>query len=341
MKKLLLLIEIEKTPNISQKELAKKIHVTVGQANNYIRELEEAKLLVSEAVNNKKKKYLITEIGKKEKWHLIKKFFQEKKQLTNLMEELIVEKQLNVAIIDSIGAVIPDIAQEIGLLPNYNIVVDKFISGKQLFDCMINKYHFAIVGSVPAFLKVAIGFPIDIIAEVSTGGHLLISKNTIQNLKQLEGKKIYIPASSSLTENLFVNMIETKVDNIPFVIKEDRELLKKALDDDFDKSREALILWEPYASMFLSKNNEYEVLYDFSQNPGENKYISSVLVKNNELLSGEVTIETEFIDAIKKTVEFYNNNPDRVSNILTRIFDVPESIINNALQRSKFRYKAF
>jgi DNA-binding Lrp family transcriptional regulator len=74
IKTLLLLEAIEKDENQSQRELSKKLDISLGQANKFIKELSVQEILKSVSFKKGKFKYIITTKGEKEKIRLARRY---------------------------------------------------------------------------------------------------------------------------------------------------------------------------------------------------------------------------------------------------------------------------
>lgn len=74
IKTLLLLEAIEKDENQSQRELSKKLDISLGQANKFIKELSLQEVLKSVNFKKGKVKYIITSKGEKEKNRLARRY---------------------------------------------------------------------------------------------------------------------------------------------------------------------------------------------------------------------------------------------------------------------------
>ncbi|GAB6137398.1 winged helix-turn-helix transcriptional regulator [Halanaerobaculum tunisiense] len=103
LKKVLLLKEIAKDPNISQSELADKIGVVPSMVNNYIKQFVEEGLLEKEVQSSRNMKYYLTTFGQDYKdrnlfaymIELEKVYKKTRKEVKNNLMNLLVQEEIN------------------------------------------------------------------------------------------------------------------------------------------------------------------------------------------------------------------------------------------------------
>mgnify|MGYP006299780263 CR=1 FL=1 len=98
-----------------------------------------------------------------------------------------------------------------------------------------------------------------------------------------------------------------------------------------------MLLWEPYVSYLLNKNNNFSIIYSFDIE--SDKYVSNVMIKNNNKFNLNESVLSLFIDLIKNTIDSINNYDENILNVLSSIFNLEREIIKNSLKRVNFNYK--
>lgn len=349
-KELFLLIEIRNNAHISQAELARVLNVSPAMISKYITELEKRDLIRITRISQKEQQYELMELGIDYINTLMPSYLSDISNLKDIFQDHITRFQrdyeLKIAITNSFGALIPYVANKLGFFKKNQMKIKlvEYPNGEKLMENFEKeKFDIALLGSVPAYLWKTYGAPIGIIASVDSGGHAIISINSIKGLSDLKGKKILIPENTTVTNNIFRIFIK---EHPEYNINYDKDLRIKNVPIDSieninniltENSGDAIILWEPYLSVLLSKNKNLKILYDFSKH--DNGYISNIIAVNEKFnLVYKETVK-RFIKILSLTVDYYKDNTDEVDQIIAKKLKLPLDVVGQARKRTQVEIK--
>lgn len=346
LKELFLLIEIKNNVFITKTQLSCILNITPAMISRYISVLESNSLLITEKYSQKDYQYRLTDLGIKYLNEIMKLYIKDISQLKALFQTHINkfqrEYQIKVAITNSFGTLTPYLAKQLGFFEKNQINIDlvEYDNGEKIMeDFEKNKFDIVLLGSVPAYLWKTYGTPINVIASVDCGSHALIVKNNscIQSISDLKGKTVIIPENTTVTSNIFRIFIkkhsEYKVDydnDLNIVNVEINKIEEAFIKNDVD----ALIAWEPYVSILLSKYNDLKILYDFSSL--DNNYLSNVIGVNEEFYSIYKEILNRFIDVLNEVIDYYKDNATEVNKIISKKLIIPVNVVEMSSKRTKF-----
>lgn len=137
--------------------------------------------------------------------------------------------------------------------------------------------------------------------------------NTIESIKDLEGKKIYCPAQNPeyiLKSILIKNGIYTE-GCIDTTYAAPKDLNKALASGEIKEQNIVAVLPQPVLTTTLSKNNSLRVALDLNEEWGK--------VEQTQLVQGCVVVRTEFL----------NNNPDAVTKFLAEYEQSIDMLKNN------------
>jgi len=89
---LLILLEIEKDPNITQKRLSNKIGLTSSMINNYLKDFVQEGVIEYRGETRRQTSYFLTEKGKIQKEDLLKRYLNETVGLYKKGKEIFIDK---------------------------------------------------------------------------------------------------------------------------------------------------------------------------------------------------------------------------------------------------------
>jgi NitT/TauT family transport system substrate-binding protein len=148
--------------------------------------------------------------------------------------------------------------------------------------------------------------------------YILEKGNTVNSIKDLEGKKIYSSGQAAtpqyaLDHVLKVNNINCEVE----YVSTHAELATKALDGSAD----IILIPEPQVSTILSKDPEFRIAVDFNaawDEATENKAIFSMgcLVVNKEFAQKNPAAVKKFLEEYTASVKYVNENTEEASKLI-------------------------
>lgn len=344
--KLFMLLEyINKNPRATQQEIADEINVSKGIINRYLHkqiDLENIK-------KNKEQDYVLTLKGKKKLQKLRNDYY---KELFKIDEFIKTEKRkynnlsnnkIKVATIKSLGGLLPYLAANIFNSVDYSIdlEVQVFKDGEELMENFIkNEFDIGFLGVVPAFLWKSSGANINIEAEINTGGHSILAKNDIKNIKELNERNVLVPRKNDSVSDNLLKKVSQKYDlNINRLEFNDLDLNLSSIIDSFDIIDEidALLLWEPYSTYLLDKHKNISRIYDFASK--DDHYISNVMISNlNKEFDNELSFSL-FEELLINTIELVIEKDSEVIKNLADYFEMDKNVIKKALNKISFDYK--
>lgn len=233
------------------------------------------------------------------------------------------------------------VAQEKGYFVEEGIdvvVVGPFDSGPPEMDALAaDQLDVAYVGMPPAILAAARKIELSILAGVNLEGSALVTANSINNVSELEDKKVATPAPGSIQYVMMGmlldknNMVLKDIEIYPGTIKPPdmpQSLQTGKIDGYF--------VWEPFVSKSVVSGAGKVLVESGDIWVG---HPCCVVVAKNSFMSRNEELVAAVIRAHIKAVKFIEANPAEAKLIAQKWTKLDEAIINEAFKRVKYTYK--
>ncbi len=168
--------------------------------------------------------------------------------------------------------------------------------------------------------------------------YIMEKGNTINSIKDLEGKKIYSSGQAATPQYALDYVL--KANNINCEVEyfaTHAELATKALTGEAD----IILIPEPQVSTILSKNSDFRIAVDFNaawDEACDNKALFSMgcLVVNKEFAQNNPKAVEKFLEEYTASVKFVNENPKEGAKLVAENGIVPsEAIAEKAIPNCK------
>ena len=168
--------------------------------------------------------------------------------------------------------------------------------------------------------------------------YVLEKGNTVNSIKDLEGKKIYSSGQAATPQYaldyvLKANGIKCEVE----YFATHAELATQALSGNAD----IILIPEPQVSTILSKNSEFRIAVDFNaawDEATENKSLFSMgcLVVRKDFAENNADAVAKFLEEYAASVKYVNENPENGGKLIAEYGIVPsEAIAKKAIPNAK------
>ena len=245
----------------------------------------------------------------------------------------------------AIGTVTPYLAKEMGYFDgkDYEVEVVDFSDGTTIMEAMAaGEVEMGLVGIVPVATWSSKGFDVRVVASANGGGHVILSteERGIQTVADLKGKTMTVPNIGTVTDALLKAYIlprfDMSVDDIVVIpgMKPVDMANVMATTDDLD----AIMTWEPYASMAELERDNIVVVYDAvaeyqKNNQSDAIYPTNVMAASGEFCDEHPEIVKNILSEIEKTVEYTRNNIEDSNEKIATVLGISQEAVNKARER--------
>lgn len=222
----------------------------------------------------------------------------------------------------------PMIMKEMKFLEEEGLKVKwgEYMAGAYLMQYLASgEVDFGTCGAVPAMITRGQGVDVVILAGSNTEGSSLIVNNSIQSVKDLDGKRIGTPGIGSIQDamvdgvaqqnNIKILHKNMKVSDMPI-------FLNKGEIDGF-------IAWAPHPSRAVDLGYGHILLTSHDMIPGHQ---CCVLVAKGEWLKQDPDTAKKVLRAYMKAFDWYRAHPDETIAMMAKATGIDEKVIRMALQ---------
>lgn len=245
----------------------------------------------------------------------------------------------------AIGTVTPYLAKEMGYFDgkDYEVEVVDFSDGTTIMEAMAaGEVEMGLVGIVPVVTWSSKGFDVRVVASANGGGHVILSteERGIQTVADLKGKTMTVPNIGTVTDALLKAYIlprfDMSVDDIVVIPGMKPVDMANAMvtTDDLD----AIMTWEPYASMAELEHDNIVVVYDAvveyqKNNKSDAIYPTNVVAASGEFCDEHPEIVRDILSEIQKTVEYTKDNIEDSNQKIAAVLGISQEAVDKARER--------
>jgi len=218
------------------------------------------------------------------------------------------------------------LAQDLGYFNTQQVRLSQFQSASESIRAFRNNAVDVVALTLDeALLLIQDGIDIKVflVADISDGGDVIVSRSDIQNVAELRGRKVGVE-SSALGAYVLARALE--IYNVPFG---DVKLVHLTVDDSekafFDGSVDAVVTFEPYRSRLL-RDGANEI---FTSREMPNEIVDVLVVRSEFAAKNEVNLKV-LSQGWFKAVSFIKGEPQKASKLIGARLDLsPEEAISS------------
>jgi len=200
-----------------------------------------------------------------------------------------------------------------------------------------------IAGAVPVANWNARGADVKIVSGANAGGHVIMTKSDsgINNIDDLVGKKLATPSVGTATDVL----LRSHILGDRGIEPEDVQLIAGIAPADMASALmagnevDAIMTWEPFASIAEMKYPDRVVVYDCakewnSEFETEGAYPVNVVAVNGTYLEKNEKLVGQVVDALEKTIQYINENETESNALIADLLATDVEVVEAARKRS-------
>jgi len=148
------------------------------------------------------------------------------------------------------------------------------------------------------------------VPDYSNGGDVIISKNKISTVADLQGKRVAIEPG---TLNLFMLYRALQINSLSLEDVTIVKLPQTEMDDAFESNKVDAVVTYPPVSISVMKHPNTKIIFSSKDIPGE---VIDVIAFNKSVIEQRKNDIINFIKAFNKAVEYAKTNPDDAYKIM-------------------------
>ena len=224
------------------------------------------------------------------------------------------------------------VADELGFFEEEGLDVEGkiFTSGPLVTESLVSgSIQVGMMGDTPAIIAVTKELPVTILASVAGGperNRLMVRpEGGINNLSDLEGKRIGIPYGTSSHGGLYTLARQKNIDldNLTLLNIRPADMVDALGTAQVD----AVVVWEPTPSLIEAEGSGIELM----TLKKINNQFPTFLMANKLLLDSNPEVGTKIINALDKANQFINNNWEEAVDIAARVTGLDKDVVDNAM----------
>jgi NitT/TauT family transport system substrate-binding protein len=200
------------------------------------------------------------------------------------------------------------------------------VGGLIIQDLVGGHLDVGLAGISPSLAGVAQGGDILIVSSQAKNDAPLVVRQSINSLKDLDGKNVGTPGVSSIQETL-LNYLEKKNG---FKTKHIYGPPTKLINDMEKGEIDGIVAWEPVAAQAVAKLNA-KYLFDTVVEGAE----ASMVTVSGKLLRENPDAVNNLLVATNETKEYIKNHIDEVMQVAAEKTGIPSDIIKDGVKRSQ------
>ncbi|MDD2957638.1 MAG: ABC transporter substrate-binding protein [Lachnospiraceae bacterium] len=250
----------------------------------------------------------------------------------------------------SLGTATPLAAEQLNYFSDagLNVEVREFADGAAIMEAFAaGELDMALVGIAPAATWYNRGAKLQVVAGANGGGHVVMTREDtgINTVEDLAGKLVAEPSIATVTDAMLRSKILAPAGIDPNM---DVTLISGMKPADMatalmaTKEVEAMITWEPYASLALQDYDDIKIVYDAApeiqkETGSEHFYPGNVLIASTDFIEESPDLLESYLAVHKQTIEYLNTD-EGANALLAGLLELDESVVESARERTDFQY---